>query len=178
MTAAPNAWQIEKCLSIAHATLGRLLTGEDDQPTDAAELLALLASEGADIAKIMRRLLLAATEARSNAKAVKERMDHLHERLDRFKRHEAACRDIALSIMTTLPELFPDGLVKFPEVDARVGMTKPGVVVTDADKLEDRFVAITRTPVMAKINEAVADGEVIEGIERRNGAPMITIRSH
>lgn len=37
MTAAPSAGHIEKAPSIAHATLGRVLTGEDEQPTDAAE---------------------------------------------------------------------------------------------------------------------------------------------
>jgi hypothetical protein len=174
---APSAWQIEKAMAIANDTLGRVLFGEDEQPTDAADLLALLKSEGADIGKIMQRLLLAATEAKSNADAIKARVSDLGQRRDRMKRHEASCRAAALSIMSALPECFPDGKFRDALVEARVGQAKPGIVVTDPSLLEDRFFKIERTPMLAAIAEAINDGEVIEGASVRNGAPFITIRT-
>ena len=178
---APSAWQIERVMSAVQQALAALrdASPSETDEADGMELLAspILAGHELDISNIMRRLLLAATEAKSNAEAVNGRMEALAARKARFVRQSDAWREAALQIIVTLPELFPGGKYKDALVSASVRHGKPGVLVTDIDKLEDRFVRVKREPDKTAIATAFADGEVVTGAEQSNARDFITIRT-
>lgn len=174
---APNAWQLEKALSIAQQAVIALQGQSDRAYLDADEALDAIKAEGVDLPTIMRCILLAATEAEANAEAVKLRMDELAQRKARFDRQRETWRNTALMILQALPEAFPGGKFKDPLVNASIGHSRPGVVVTDIDKLEARFVKTEKSPILSLINTAITDGEVVDGASRRNGSDYLIIRT-
>lgn len=61
-------------------------------------------------------------------------------------------------------------------ISVRYGKSKP--VVTDGDRLPGRFKMVTTIikPNMDAIREAVAHGDVPDGVEISNGGPVLTVR--
>lgn len=183
----PSAWQIERVMSAVQQALAALqppepINGETD--TDEAHAEGMMdwlvnhggANGGIDLPLVMERLLLAADEAGASADNVDRRIEWLRTRKARFERREKAWREAALGIMTALPELFPKRSFKCDWISASVRTGKPGVIVTDVDKLEDRFVRVKREADKVAIATAFADGEIIEGAEQSNARDFLTIR--
>jgi hypothetical protein len=158
---------------------------DPDAWTDAQVLLDELRKSGANVGSIMERLLLAGDEAKSDAEAIHLRIDKLRARMERRNRANERCRNAAMAIMANFPELFPPppkskalSAFRSATVDARVQRGKPGVQIIDPNKLmaEERFVK--RSLNEAAVREAVlVDGEVIDGVEQKNGAPYLVVKA-
>jgi hypothetical protein len=185
--AAPSGWQIMKMLEIAIQHLeqrdrditGDQVTEEQDEvlDTDIDELLALLKNKGSDVAGIMTALLLAGDEGKREAMMLAERGKRIALRRQRRLNKERNCRNAALQIMLTLPELFPEGKFRAPLVDAQARPGRLITAVTDETKIPERFFVVTRTLDKNMLNEAVTkDGEVVDGAELRNGAPFLVVK--
>ena len=142
------------------------------------EVLGLLQSHGYDDPRaFVRDLALASKECAAAAEACSNLEVAYCLRRERHKKNEDRLRSECLRIMQALPELFPEQRLQDATVTVWINPPRPGVVVTDVDKLADEFVQITRTPKKTRIAEAIRDGEVVEGAEMRNGAPSLTIRT-
>lgn len=197
LTRAPSVFQIQQALEIAANFLATIEPPPDDAeaeregsnhpPSDAEILLEELRERGADIGRIVERLLLAGDEARSEADAIKERQRQLKLRKDAREAYEGACRNAVLHIMRSLPELFPaprrsTALAGYHSalVDARVQPGKPGVKLAEgveAGDLEVRFQRIKIEPNLTALKEAVLeDGEVVDGVEETTGEPFLTVK--
>lgn len=157
-------------MSVAMSVASRL---EQEGTTDEADLIAALRDETPDIDRIILRLVRAAQEARHDQQAIAERAQNLAARKARAARVEEACRGAAFSILDAL------GLAQWKHAEASLNIRAgaPGLRVTDATLLPPHLVRTTIAPDMAAIKEAVAQGEVVPGVEHTNGLPSLTIRS-
>jgi len=189
---APSAWEIGDVLQIVHQHLATLqpLDAPEGEPSnypaeDAAALMDALKEGGADLSRLMERLLLAADEARAEVAMIRFRKSELARREDRREAFKDACRAAALQVMQNFPQLFPAGprskaLLGFHSavVDARVQQGREGVVVTiPTEDLEDRFKRVTVEPNIEALKEAVLrDGEVIDGVEPTRSAAYLVVK--
>ncbi len=185
----PSGWQIMKAMEIASLHLNAIAAEADpddpDAMSDAEELLEMLKGKGADVGRLMEALLLAGDEARAEADAIKARRDKLLIRQQRRSKKAENTRKAAIGIMNEFPELFrPAGkskaLLAFKStlVDARVQRGTDGVIITDPAKLmeQDRFVSRSLNEKAVK-DAVLDDGEVLEGVERKNGAPFLVVKT-
>jgi len=126
---------------------------------------------------VVQAICLAAIEASHGAEAIEAHIRDLAERKDRYWKRAESYRRTAQGIMEMLPDLFPEGKYRGDLLTAYITVGKPGVQIVDEEKLEDRFVRITRTPNKAAISEAILkDGEIIEGAVMKNPMPYLVIR--
>ena len=177
---APSAYSIERAVSAVQQAWESLRTDAadgDDYTDDADANLLVLEAASLDLQTTVRRLLLAATEAKANSETVKQRMDALADRGHRFDRHALAWREAALSIIQMFPDAFPKGKFKDALVSASVMVGKPGVVITDDAAIPDEYVHTKREPKKTLIRDDLLQGVVIPGAELRNPMPYITIRT-
>lgn len=115
--------------------------------------------------------------------AIKKRTQNLHiekanndlgmlyiARANRFAAKAAAVKDIIAHIMVCAGEKSYKG--DFGTVTKKNNPPKP--IVTDAEKVPDQY----KKKVIDKtaINEAIKNGEIIEGVSMDNGSESITIR--
>jgi hypothetical protein len=170
---APSAWQIEAVMAIANAALSRLEASDTEIATDDEALLTALRAEGADVDTILRRLVLASLEAQSMAKGIKGRMDDLRARKERFEKRAETWRGATFGIMDAL------GITKHTqsEYTASIQPGRQSLVVTDEAALPEEYFVVTKSPDIAKIKAALADGVVVDGAEMQTGAPILTVRS-
>ena len=145
----------------------RAAVGEDDP--DFAELV----ESETDLLERLRKMLRAARLAEADAEATGEIIRDLHERKSRLKLRAEKLRGLTLFALQEL------GMKKLdaPDMSVSVRDGAPGVEITDASALPDRYVRIKVEPDKAAIREALKDGEEIPGALLKNGSPALTIRS-
>ena len=174
MSEAPGYWDIKQPLEQLYKLAKAM---REEAGGDADSFFERLEAAKGDVRAVTLATCLAAIEAEQGALAIEAHMQDLDERRTRYWRRSEAYRNAAKSIMELVPQAFPEGKLRDALLTAYLAMGKPGVIVTDESKLEDRFVIITRTPNKTAIAEAIlGDGEVVEGAEVKNAAPHLVIR--
>lgn len=170
MTRPPSAWTIQTVMSTVMAMASRL---EAAGMTDKEELFAALREETPDLEAILLRLVRAEGEASADAEALRSRIADLEVRKKRAERMRDECRATLFSALDAL------GLTKWVHAEATVTISdgKMQAVVTDPLQLPSEYATVTVKPNMALINKALAAGEEVPGVEARNGAPVLTIRT-
>jgi hypothetical protein len=145
----------------------RAAVGENDP-----DFVDLIDSE-TDLLERLRKMLRAGRLAEADAKATGEVIVDLRERKSRL---ELKAERLRRMVMFALQEL---GLKKLDAPDMSVSLRDgpPGVEITDASILPDRYVRIKVEPDKAAIREALKDGEEIPGACLKNGALALTVRS-
>ncbi|MDR3736067.1 MAG: siphovirus Gp157 family protein [Acidobacteriaceae bacterium] len=164
----PSAWALERamaCFQELDATL--------DPATDPATDAEALQSASGGVYNKLYALVRAVGEAEAFADSIKYRIDDLAIRKARYDARARSLRNAVVSIMDILGEQ----KLTQPDFTVSVRAGSPGVVITDADNLPDRFVKITRAPDKAALKVALSDGEVIDGVEWSNPRPSLTIRT-
>lgn len=169
---APNAWQIQQIMAIAHATLARM-EQDGTLDSDEAAVLAALHAEVPEVDGLLVRLLRAMGEARANEEAISRRVDALQVREARFARQAENYRAATYAILDAL------GLTKWrhAEFSVSVSAARPGVVITDEAALPDQAWRVERKIDKAKLRELLEAGEVVPGAELANGIPTMTVRT-
>jgi Siphovirus Gp157 len=172
MNAPPNAWQLERVIGLAMATIEALRTEHGQVFDDDETLLASLSEEGVDVDKILRRLASAAIQAKADAAAADAIMDDLKIRRDRFRRAEEIYRATILNAMEAL------GITKFPspQFSLTVSAGKPKVLITDETILPDDLMTWTKTPNKASIKAALETYGDVPGAVLGQAPPVLTIR--
>lgn len=145
----------------------RAAVGEDDP--DFAELV----ESETDLLERLRKMLRAARIAEADAKGTGAIITDLRERKARLDEKAERLRSMTLFALQEL------GMKKLdaPDMSVSVRDGAPGVEITDASSLPDRYVRIKVEPDKAAIKEALKDGEEIPGACLKNGSPSLTIRS-
>ena len=164
----PNQWQIDQAMACLAALRHReQISGDDD------ELSLLLDNAEQNIEALLRAVINAALENEGIAEAVKERIELLKFRQDRYKRRAEALRGTAFAMMDAL------GLSKFsmPEFTASVGKPRGGLLITDEAQIPDEYMRVKREPDKARILEDLQNGVEITGAVVANGVPTFTVRS-
>lgn len=170
----PSPYRIETAMSVVQATLARLRdTGELDIETDEAALLAMLGEEGAEISRLLERIIAAALEAEAHADAAAIRVSALTIRKQRFERQAETWRGAALAMMDAL-EMAKH---KTGEFTVTLANGLPRVVITDEAALPEEYIRIKREPDKDAIREDLAEGVVIPGAELSNGPPRLIVRT-
>jgi len=65
---------------------------------------------------------------------------------------------------------------EFPEATLTMAKGRRKVVITDAERIPDRFCKTERTPVKSAIHEAIEAGETVDGAELSNAEPTLSVR--
>jgi hypothetical protein len=173
MNAPPNAWQLERVIGLAMATIEALRTEHGQVFDDSETLLASLSEEGVDVDKILRRLASAAIQAKADAAAADAIMDDLKIRRDRFRRAEEIYRATITNAMEAL------GITKFPtpQFSLTVSAGKPKVLITDETLIPDDLVTWTRTPNKAAVKQALETYGDVPGAVMSNSSSVLSIRT-
>jgi hypothetical protein len=108
------------------------------------------------------------------AKGLSGLIEDLHTRKGRLEHSAERIRALVAGAMMDAGErkFVADDMT----ISVRDGKSKP--IVTDGDRLPDRYKMATTIikPNMDAIREAVAHGDVPDGVEISNGGPVLTIR--
>jgi hypothetical protein len=163
----PSQWQIDQAMSCLVALRHReQISGDDD------ELSLLIDGAEQNVEALLRAVINAALENESTADAIKERIDLLKFRQDRYKRRADALRGTAFAMMDAL------GMTKFamPEFTAsiRAGSVRP--VITDENEVPDEYKKTEVSIDKSAIADAVKNGVVIPGVELSNSMPSLTLK--
>jgi hypothetical protein len=170
---------MQQILRVAEATAEWLRTEHGQIMETVDEMLDALYAEGVDAAGVIRAMTRAALDAKAMKEAADARLSDLRERSERFGRQYERWR---LAIAETMEMLPPDkdGKRKFLDPEFTLSL-RPGdarLVVTDVDALPEHCVRLERKPIMSAIKEwSMAGDPMPPGVELRNGAPVLVIRS-
>jgi len=171
----PSAFQIERAMSVWHQLRERL----DSDPDAVSEEVIAAAFDEAGASRpeeLVARLIDAVWwTARQIDDAEQLRKDMIARRT-RFERRDDLLRSLIQQLMGAI------NITRAKGRYARAAITLPTkrhAVITDADKLPDEYVKVTREPKRALIAEhMILDGVIIPGAELSNpGIPVLTIRT-
>jgi hypothetical protein len=171
---APTGWQIERSLAAWHELTERL----DEDPSLIDEdntIRSLLDNAGITHPDdLLRRLIDACAWTELRMAEADELRKDMTARRDKYKARSDRMRSTIADLMSTLGHR---------NIAARmmraVIWQSPGraVIVTDVDKIPDRFCKVERMPIKSAIRKAmVEDGEVIDGAELSNPGDVLTLR--
>jgi hypothetical protein len=170
----PSGYAIQRAVSAAHDAIKTAIAEPD---SDLQELLDALPAAD-DPRAVLRRLCLAALEAEAWDEAAAVRGRQLAARRQRFQRNSEALRNAARMVIELLPEVFRNSRYKDESLTVTVSDGPAGVVVTDAEKLERRFLRIPPPePDKVLIGRALKDGEVVDGATLSNPQPVLRIKA-
>lgn len=159
----------------AAAQVRERLAAIDPTIIEDAGLLADTLDGETDALELVRRLVRYSLEQQSLADAAEARAQDLSVRRARFEARVAAARQTALEMLDQL------GVHRVVAEDFTVSlrMGKPGVRVTEPEKLAPEFVRVvtTRTPDKPMIMAALDAGREVEGAVLSNAAPILTVRT-
>lgn len=65
---------------------------------------------------------------------------------------------------------------EFPEATLTMGKGRAKVIITDAEKVPDKFCKTERTPKKSEIHDAIEAGETVPGAELSNAEPTLSVR--
>jgi hypothetical protein len=172
---APSAYKLEQAFSALQSARARI--ADDGELIDDAtgEILDISRIEGDAIA-LLHQTLRAAVEAEAMAKMVKERMDILQGRLDRYKARVDSLRGAAFAAMDVLEM----ARVELPDLTASMAKGSPSLVITNAAELPSAYLRVvpeTRAPDKAAIAASLKAGIPVPGAELSNSLPKLTIRT-
>lgn len=154
------------------AQIANLLTSFPELETD--EILRRDTLEGeTDAMALLSRLVRARNETQALVNGIGEYAKELAERKSRLERRAEACRMMAFQILdaANIPSL------TLPEATLTIQRGQQSVVVTDEEKLPEKFIRTKREPDKTAIKEALKAGEAVEGAELSNANPYLTIRT-
>jgi hypothetical protein len=170
---APSAWQIEKAVSAFEQAMATL----PDNALAPDENIILTMLDGERVAhpvKLLDRVIDACAWAITRAEEADAMRASFRDRRDRYRQRAGFLKQLALDLM---------GVIDLKKRTAslarvRIGESQPGVVITDEEALEDRFVKITREPRRIEIKAALEAGEVVDGAVLSNRAATVTLTRH
>lgn len=106
------------------------------------------------------------------AEAAKAMSDVYKAKQKRFERSMDYFKEYAESVLNTVEQKSYKSGVGSIAISDRSGQP----VIIDESKIPDRFFKTERVLMKSEINEAVANGEVIDGVSISNGKQVVTIR--
>jgi hypothetical protein len=164
----PHPAAIERAMSAAMSLIQSL---GDDAEDDAIRESAL--DGETDALEVARRLIRAALDLETMAKAAKSRMDDLAARHDRFAARADSARETAKQMLDAL------GVSKLTTEDFTVSLRTgpPKVLITDEAQLAEEFWRISRSPDRPLIKAALDAGRPVEGATMSNGSPVLSVRT-
>lgn len=125
-----------------------------------------------DLHGLLSRIAAAALDAKAMEAAIKSRIDELNARKDAAKRRQEAFRALAHRLMDSAAQK----KAVLPEATLSIKAVPAGVVITDEEQIEARFIR-TKTEVnKAAIKEALTAGETVAGACLGNSTTTLTIR--
>ena len=171
--AAPSAFRVHQVITMALAALdelrgthGVILDTED-------EVRLALAEEGIDVDTVLRRLVLASIQARSDEEAASSRIKDLIARRDRFAAHKETYRKL---IIWLAGEMGKTNMTD-PEFTLSIRPGAAKVLITDASALPHGYFVTERVPLKTNIADALKRGEAISGASLSNSPSVLTIRT-
>lgn len=152
----------------------------------ARDIRAAIIAEGEDDPELLRDMVEGETDLKGVLEwsirkyadectfqvALKERIDAMTKRLKSASNRAERMKSIMREIMETW------GIDKHKGIDGTVSLkwNQPKPVVIDENLVPDRFVNLKREIRKADINEAIKNGEIIEGVSMDNGSTSIAVR--
>ena len=174
-----DTYRMQQIMRVAEATVEWLRTEHGQVIDTIDEIIAALDAEGIDAPGVLRAMTRAALDAKAMKEAADTRLADLRERSERFGRQYDRWRAALADAMEIMPA-DKDGKRKFVDPEFTLSL-RPGeakLVVTDVDALPDHCVRLERKPIMSAIKEwSMAGDPMPPGVELRNGAPVLTVRS-
>lgn len=139
---------------------------------DDDELRADMIEGSTDAEAVMERLLDQSMNAQSMVNAIKSRKTDLAEREARFKRRDAAMRELMMKIMSASRQR------KFELAEATISMrnTAPKLHVDDEAGLPEDYLKVETKADKKKIADDLKAGTEIPGCYMDNGGETISIR--
>ena len=123
--------------------------------------------------EVLSRLLDMSQEAKAIAQAIKLRADDLAARKARYERQEEGFRTLIQSVM----ERANLSKVTLPEATLSISHIKPAPIIADEAAVPDALCKFRRSPDMAAIKDAVANGNMPPGVAMSNGRSSLVIRA-
>jgi hypothetical protein len=167
----PSGWQLERAVS-AWEQLRELYASDPALADDEQVIRTALADAGVTHpAVLLDRVIDACAWAVTRAEEADAMRASFRDRRDRYRKRHDVLKQLAFDLLVVLGE---------QSRSARLGRaalreSPPGVVITDEEALEDRFVRIIREPQKSEIKKALKDGEVVEGAVLSNPATTVVV---
>jgi len=160
-------------LSQTKAQIALLLENYPELEADSDLRLDMIEGE-TDAYRLLERLVEAEQSAKAMQAAIKDIVDGLSLRKDRYKARQEKTRQLMLELMG----LMGAKSVGLPMATLSVSTKKPSVIITDESAIPGRYwqERITRSPDKASIKEALDAGGYVEGAALSNGGETLTVR--
>ena len=172
--APPNAWKMTQAMSALMAVRARIAQDEELIDDATGEILDVTKIEE-NATDLLHATLRAAAQAGAMADAIKDMVDKLKSRQDRYKARAEALRDAAFAAMDVmeLPR------VELPDLTASIAKGTPQVVITDEAALPEyclRIIPEQRAPDRVTIAANLKSGVHVPGAELSNSLPTLRIK--
>lgn len=172
---APNAWKMEQAFSALMSARSRIAQDEELIDDATGEILDITRIEGS-CEELLHATLRAAAYADAMGAGIKDMLDKLKGRQDRYKARSEALRGAAFAAMDALDMR----RVELPDLTVTIAKGLPQVIITDEATLPDAYTRIVpeqRAPDRTAIAAALKSGISVPGAELSNSLPRLQIRS-
>lgn len=173
-TRPPSGYAIERSVSAWQQVREALLADPDLVLDELVITAALVAADITNPDVLLERLIDAAVWCDRRADEAEELRKNMIARRDRYRARLETMRATILNLMSALEKSSHRAKLGL----AVMSMSRPGVLVTDADKLAPEYVrvTVTREPDKTAIRADLDQGVVVEGAVMSNAVPVLTIR--
>lgn len=125
-----------------------------------------------DIKEVLTELINIDTNAKMLIDGIKDHIEHLRKRSERFDHRKQVARKLIMQIMETA------NLKKLELANGTISVsnTPQSVQIIDESKIPDEYFRIKKEIDKTKIKDALKDGVEIEGVQLSNGGSTIRIK--
>jgi len=170
----PSAWKMEQAMSALMSARARIAQDEELIDDATGEVLDIARVEES-CEELLHATLRAAGYAGAMAASIKDMVDKLKGRQDRYKARSEALRGAAFAAMDVM-EL---SRVELPDLTASIAKGTPQVVITDEAALPEhclRIIPEQRAPDRVTIAANLKAGVHVPGAELSNSLPTLRIK--
>jgi len=125
-----------------------------------------------NIKEVLTELINIDANASTMIEAIKQQINYLKQRSDRFDHRKEVTRKLIMQIMNIAD------LTKMELANGTISVsnTPASVIITDETKIPDEYFRIKKEVNKTKIKDALKDGVEIEGVQLSNGGSTIRIK--
>lgn len=125
-----------------------------------------------NIKEVLSELINIDANASTMIEAIKQQINHLKQRSDRFDHRKEVTRKLIMQIMNIAD------LTKMELANGTISVsnTPASVIITDETKIPDEYFRIKKEVNKTKLKDALKDGAIIEGAQLSNGGSTIRIK--